>query len=121
MTTGLPEFLTAQLAEDERDADDIHDQSIDGWLGGECACDYPARVRAEVEAKRRILNEHYGFLNPHRNPDRACRQCSDRRADHDPLVNYERWVRLEPAPCLTVRLLALPYAGHEDYQEEWRP
>ncbi len=24
-------------------------------------------------------------------------------------------------PCVTLRLLALPYAGHPDYQPEWRP
>jgi hypothetical protein len=24
-------------------------------------------------------------------------------------------------PCLTLRLLALPYADHADYRQEWRP
>jgi hypothetical protein len=24
-------------------------------------------------------------------------------------------------PCWTARLLALPYASHPDYREEWRP
>ncbi|GAA4226019.1 hypothetical protein GCM10022254_09550 [Actinomadura meridiana] len=78
------------------------------------------RARAEVASKRRILDEHFGFLNPS-GPTRACRRCSDRRADDDPLVHDDRWVRLEPAPCLTVRLLALPYAGHPEYRDGWRP
>ena len=72
-------------------------------------------------AKRRILDEHYGFLNPHGNPDRACRRCSDRRADDDPLVHHDRWIRLEPAPCNTVRLLAEVFDRHPGYTESWRP
>jgi hypothetical protein len=24
-------------------------------------------------------------------------------------------------PCLTLRLVALPYSGHPDYIEDWRP
>ncbi|HEY9408899.1 MAG TPA: DUF6221 family protein [Jiangellaceae bacterium] len=84
----------------------------------------PVRVLAEVAAKRQILDEHFGFLHSGGDPERACRQCSDRRADHDPLShgsNDDLWVRLEPAPCLTVRLLALPYADQPGYREEWRP
>ncbi|MEU6772536.1 DUF6221 family protein [Streptomyces sp. NPDC046759] len=26
-----------------------------------------------------------------------------------------------PAPCATLRLLALPFAGHPAYRESWRP
>lgn len=81
----------------------------------------PARVLAEVEAKRRIIAEHYAALLDGSNPIQACRQCSDRRPDSDPLSHSDRWLRLEPAPCLTVRLLALQYAGHADYRKEWRP
>lgn len=46
---------------------------------------------ADIDAKRRILNETWGGR------------------DHQDL-----WVH-------HVRLLALPYAGHPDYREEWRP
>jgi hypothetical protein len=135
----LVEFLRARLDDDEAKAQagatalgsppswpdyqtydspelDVALEYLDHWG--------PSRALAEIEAKRRIVDEHFGLLHPQGNPDRACRQCSDRRADDDPLShggNDDRWLRLEPAPCLTVRLLALPYAGHEAYQEEWRP
>lgn len=111
MSGDLVAFLRARLAEDERSATDA---SPDG--GREQA----ARDLAEVEAKRAIMDEHFGFLNPS-GPTRACRICSDRRADDDPLVHHDRWVRLEPAPCRTVRLLALPYASHPEYRKEWKP
>ncbi|MFE2911260.1 DUF6221 family protein [Kitasatospora indigofera] len=67
----------------------------------------PARVLAEVDAKRRILKAH-----PYRRApgwDRPghigyeCRQCA---------TEYE---------CATLRLLALPYAAHPDYRPEWAP
>jgi hypothetical protein len=52
----------------------------------------PARIHAECEAKRRIVGLH------------PCDNCG---AAFD--------------PCETLRLLALPYADHPDYREEWRP
>jgi hypothetical protein len=64
----------------------------------------PARVLAEVEAKRRILDEHA--------PDDAdlerkyCTRCGD-------------WPTVE-WPCPTVRLLAQPYAGRDGWRDEWR-
>jgi hypothetical protein len=59
----------------------------------------PARVLAEVDAKRRILDEHA--------PDRQgyCPTCNDNTVE---------------APCHTVRLLALPMADRPGYLEEWR-
>lgn len=62
----------------------------------------PARVLREVEAKRTILAMHapserteYGA--------QVCSRCSDL------------------SPCDTLRLLALPYSDHPDYDESWRP
>lgn len=70
----------------------------------------PARVLAEVEAKRRILDLHAESDFPY-DPDSAgpgnyswtpqCQGC------------------YEDAPCLTVRLLAQPYAGRDGWREEW--
>lgn len=57
----------------------------------------PSRVLAEVEAKRRILDEHEGVHT-----------CGDRTYD------FREW-------CPTLRALALPYAGRPGYREEWRP
>lgn len=55
------------------------------------------RMLREVEAKRRILDLHQRGAFP------DCRECGN---------DY---------PCVTVRLLALMYADHPDYDEEWRP
>lgn len=70
----------------------------------------PARVLAECEAKRRIVEEHSdggkdwdGQRFVH-----WCRRCAGRRGH-------------EPWPCPTLRALALPYADHPDYRQEWRP
>lgn len=63
----------------------------------------PARVLREVEAKRRIIEQH---------------PCDDDGfcGDGIGLVGC-KWAW----PCPTVRLLALPYADYSDYREEWRP
>ena len=68
----------------------------------------PARVLAECEAKRRIVGLHVCAC-----PDPTCGDCGECSGLHhaDPT----------PAPCDTLRLLALPYADHEDYDEGWRP
>lgn len=70
----------------------------------------PARVLAEVEAKRRIVEWHRptsappGYL-----PN--CEGCwEDSGMDGAPTY-----------PCRTLRFLALPYADHPDYREEWKP
>jgi hypothetical protein len=54
----------------------------------------PARVLAECEAKRRIVELHGCY--------HSCRS-SDYAGD-----------------CPTMDLVALPYASHPEYREEWR-
>lgn len=51
----LTDFLLARIAEDQETALDKHDIAYDDMRFGDCACGYPARVRAEREAKRRVL------------------------------------------------------------------
>lgn len=57
-----PEELIAVIERgmeaDERDASDIHDLSVDRYMGGDCICDYPSRVLADVESKREILAQY---------------------------------------------------------------
>ncbi|MFH8926376.1 DUF6221 family protein [Streptomyces pristinaespiralis] len=75
----------------------------------------PARVLAEVETKRHLLDEHQeGTL--------GCAVCAaPEDFDEDSEGNAE-WSRAAKWwPCPTLRLLALPYADHPDYLEEWRP
>ncbi len=79
----------------------------------------PARVLAECEAKRRLVTEvHFDRLaESHADDDEydvpwipECASCS---CFSDCVVYLEN--------CTTLQLLALPYADHDDYREEWRP
>jgi len=102
----LTEFLLARIAEDEewvRHPDWCRAVADDQA----CDCDGPARVLAECEAKRRIVERHGGTnwgAAPGDPYPMMCDECQD-----------ALW------PCPTLRLLALPYADHPDYDEEWRP
>jgi hypothetical protein len=96
----LTEFLLARIAEDEQQAlDYFQDDGTVGtwthWMGAEC------------EAKRRIVDEHEVV-------DGRCCVCLYGIHDTEGLI----WAR---HPCLTLRALALPYADHPEYREEWLP
>jgi hypothetical protein len=58
----------------------------------------PARVLADCEAKRRIVEDYLAQLNSHQSG-------WDARAPRD----------------YSLRALSLPYADHVDYRDEWRP
>lgn len=66
----------------------------------------PARVLAECDAKRRIFKIHSEIVTGDIPTERAFDFCNE---------------DLEQHPCPTLRLLALPYAEHPDYRDEWRP
>ena len=66
----------------------------------------PARVLREVERDRRIINVHAGG-----------HEC----ASYDFVsreISNGVWV-MDGDDCTTVRLLALPYADHPEFREEW--
>lgn len=70
----------------------------------------PARALAEVAAKREILSLHRRMTKRSTGSGGGTLEdCS--LCNHFP-AQY---------PCLTLRLLALPYASHSDYSEAWRP
>jgi hypothetical protein len=118
----LTAFLLARIAEDEgvAKAADVpiplggrslrttlvggDRQTLDAIVAHQDRHD-PARVLAECEAKRRIVNEY----------TEARAQMEADRRDQD--VAPRRVFTLGRVLCL----LALPYAEHEDYREEWRP
>ncbi|RPE34931.1 DUF6221 family protein [Kitasatospora cineracea] len=142
MTADLVAFLRARLAEDEQVARAVDDNSApwDGqWaadgrdvlrtinghvlaratattdgrnlpiplkpgLTEHWARHDPARVLAEVDAKRRIIAQYE-------------RAREGRRTHPDDLASAGAVLALYGA----VKLLALPYAEHPDYREEWRP
>lgn len=138
-TDGLVEFLRARLDEDEADAKravpgpwamvgEPRDTTVfsmpagisvaHGWLRdlAHIARHDPARVLAEVAAKRRILDELDAM--PHALDD-GHHEC--------PMVEPTAWKdprctcgQAELADRV-LRLLALPYAGRPGYREEWQP
>lgn len=86
----------------------------------------PARVLAEVDAKRRILGMHNipAVVSPKMaalglregeapEDDRRCAGCGLDQMD-DPITP-------DVSECPILRALALPYASHPDYRDEWRP
>lgn len=99
----LVEFLLARIAEDEamsqaavrwsEGASQWSDAGEPDWQ--HIARWDPARVLVECDAKRRIVELH---------PEHGWSHCEG-----------------ESLPCPTLRLLALPYAEHPDYREEWKP
>jgi hypothetical protein len=96
----LTDFLLARIAEDERDARDCKEWS-------DCfACPThetfdTARVLAECEAKRRIVERH--------------NLIAAGQGETIELAFHEQGL------FEALHFLALPYADHPDYREEWRP
>ena len=77
----------------------------------------PAFVLADVAAKRRLIAGH--------GPGRVVDESNGRWAS-DPDSWDPPWTKCtghewEAYPCELLRLLALPYAGHPEYDEAWRP
>lgn len=109
--TDLVTFLRDRIDEDEAAAESVHANDCDvhpnGWTGdvGPCDCGYPARVLADVAAKRAIVDMHWQWADDDGSPLALCDACSD------------EW------PCRTLRHLAYAYhvAGAEGWREEWRP
>lgn len=110
----LDEFLRARL--DERAAvaehwPDALDPLPPGrlfWIDthGHPIYEPRAFVLADVEAKRRIVELHAPADDDPGGPV-YCPECS----------RYDGTGKL----CPTLRLLALPYADHPDYRDDWRP
>lgn len=79
----------------------------------------PARVLAECEAKRQIVELHPIYHGPRllavdsSRTDFACERCHATSAiDSESVIEALGW-------CETLRFLALPYAGHPEYRTEW--
>ena len=142
MADDLVAFLRARLAEDEQIALDFDKSAPAPWSlsdgPGGCILDKngwrvvgdgyydqphelrhyhrfsPARVLADVDAKRRILDAVEGYLNPH--PGQECW----RYADNDPcelhVAAHQTRTLIDPG---VLRFLAAPYAAHPDFRPEW--
>jgi hypothetical protein len=118
VTADLVAFLRAQLDATAAGADRIHDHDCyslaDRYVVPDpCDCGVPARVLADVKAKRRLVAMHVPRGVEGGPPYRwTCRFCDDAPV---PWEAYGTW------PCETLRLLALPFADREGYDETWRP
>ena len=115
-TLTLTEVLLARIAEDELNA--IHQLAPVG--PGSIYPEHKARVLAECEAKRRIVEVFVA---------------GDGRAKAE-WQDYSDWLegkgtderptfagpdpKLLPGLTAALRLLALPYADHPDFRDEWR-
>lgn len=117
----LVEFLRARLDQDELVLRTIGESFAPfGVLEGPMS---PARLLAEVEAKRRIVELHRSWAlvdedegrQPDQYSERYCQTCGD---DDSSLWNDRD---LPGWPCQTLLLLALPHADHESFDESWRP
>jgi len=103
----LTEFLLARIARDEDEArharphsgGSVYANDVHGRLLVQ-----PARVLAECEAKRRIVESHR-WDEEWENGVRFASDCED------------CW---QSPPCRTLRALAAVYADHPDYDEAWR-
>jgi hypothetical protein len=131
----LTDFLLARIAEDEKLAGPLPGSLPafgrdygDPWTmfawGYEIDIN-AGRLLADCAAKRRIVelhnqlpDDHYhsghnewdkGF--PYEARPRMCSSCGDQGYNDFCGVQY---------PCDTLRALALPYASHPEYREEWR-
>jgi hypothetical protein len=118
----LTEFLLARIAEDQTEAGAVLADTYYDWgsymddagmyhtsAAHFAARHDPARVLAECEAKRRIVNDWQTLTD---------RVDDQRRPLHlfDPVTSM-----LLKATEPWLRHLATVYAGHPDYREEWRP
>lgn len=108
----LAAFLRERLDEDEAVARTA-DERVSYWYQpGEdpehlewehIARHGPARVLAEVAAKRAIVDLHWQWQDEE-GPVDICDACDGMRY-----------------PCLTMLHLAVVYADHPDYDEAWKP
>ncbi len=106
----LEEFLRAQLYDIKADAEFYLANDADP-----AGAEWAQLALADVEAKQRILELHHPSEQTI-DGKAVCARCVDPDA-----WNVTRLPDEEVYPCETVRLLALPYANHSSYRQEWRP
>lgn len=82
----------------------------------------PARMLAEVDAKRQLLAGHAKAVETVRELGSLRERVKARRQDVL-MVEMEQAsvVHRRDVLCGVLGILALPYADHPDYREEWRP
>jgi hypothetical protein len=103
---GMIEFLLARIAEDE--AEDMRYDPLDHWWLPSAA--EPRRLRAECEAKRRIVEQaEEASMDRHAAIADFCVGQAERDAAY----------ASDPG-SLILKALAAVYADHPDYRQEWK-
>lgn len=102
MTDDLVEFLRARLDERESEAEYIHDRTCDLIiLNRHCNCGEPEQIKAEVEAKRQVVE-----------------LCGEENggAEVGTGISPEQWLAQT-----VLRQFATVHSDHPGYREERRP
>jgi hypothetical protein len=105
----LDEFLLARIAEDKRVAGEAEAEGLPDDYRAHFG---PAHVLAECSAKRSMV-----LACRAARPDLAFLGSRPPGLGDFPLTPTDQ----HQLAALTLALLALPYADHRDYQEQWRP
>jgi Family of unknown function (DUF6221) len=115
----LTEFLLARIAEDEEQARTSEPFRLGVWrIGGRVERTIRDHVLAECDAKRRIVEQYADYLSTvkaYRSP-----RWSDAMNEQDKENARQAEARHRVAEDVA-RLIALPYADHPDYRQEWKP
>jgi len=81
----------------------------------------PARVLAEVDAKRRILDDYSRTIRIRDEAAARIKDAGPANADPEDLDTWDRAQREASILEGPVKALALPYAAHPEYDPAWRP
>lgn len=131
----ITEFLNARLDEDERDARAIANAKYFEGVESDAEEETmrlsdPARVLAEVEAKRKIIAFHDQWpvlvttepeieFSGGEGVDTYTARMSQ-QIDWQTTQQYRARFGEEPPTAPMLRALAQVYSGHPDFEEEWR-
>ncbi|MFG1644834.1 DUF6221 family protein [Amycolatopsis sp. NPDC049252] len=96
---------------------------------GETKVAVEQRIRGLVDLELDVVNQMINEIEATRRILLAHRTTVSEKVPGFPLYGSEYWCETCHVPadeagsnwCLTLRLLALPYADHSDYSERWRP
>jgi len=96
---------------------------------GETKVAVEQRVRGLIDLELDVVNQMINEIEATRRILLAHRTTVSEKVPGFPLYGSEYWCETCHVPadeagsnwCLTLRLLALPYADHSDYSERWRP
>ena len=118
----LAEFLLARIAEDEAASSKGGRHNAPGAFANDnygCLLVDPARVLAECEAKRQIVNH---LADAERGVARAARLV-EREGNGSRDAQEQEFAadaKLDAVKCIAKHVAAV-YANHPDYDEDWQP